>query len=63
MNKELETMDSIGFDGMKLIQGNGFRYGVDAVLLAAFTAGETGGRGMKRRRAPRIWDAETGSFR
>ena len=48
MNKELETMDSIGFGGMKLIQGNGFRYGVDAVLLAGFTAGETGGRGMKR---------------
>ena len=55
MNKELETMDSIGFDGMKLIQGNGFRYGVDAVLLAAFTAGETAksasyfGIGMRKR--------------
>ena len=61
MNKELETMDSIGFDGMKLIQGNGFRYGVDAVLLAAFTVGETGGRGMKRRRAPRILELGCGN--
>ena len=54
-------MDSIGFGGMKLIQGNGFRYGVDAVLLAAFTAGETGGRGMKRRRAPRILELGCGN--
>ena len=61
MNKELETMDSIGFGGMKLIQGNGFRYGVDAVLLAAFTAGGTGGRGMKRRRASRILELGCGN--
>lgn len=61
MNKELETMDSIGFGGMKLIQGNGFRYGVDAVLLAGFTAGETGGRGMKWRRAPRILELGCGN--
>lgn len=61
MNKELETMDSIGFGGMKLIQGNGFRYGVDAVLLAAFTAGETGGRGMKRRKAPHILELGCGN--
>ena len=61
MNKELETMDSIGFGGMKLIQGNGFRYGVDAVLLAGFTAGETGGRGMKWRRTPRILELGCGN--
>ncbi len=61
MNKKLETMDSIGFGGMKLIQGNGFRYGVDAVLLAAFTAGETGGRGMKRRKAPHILELGCGN--
>lgn len=61
MNKELETMDSIGFGGMKLIQGNGFRYGVDAVLLAGFTAGETGGRGMKRRKAPHILELGCGN--
>lgn len=61
MNKELETMDSIGFGGMKLIQGNGFRYGVDAVLLAAFTAGETGGRGMKRGKAPHILELGCGN--
>lgn len=61
MNKELETTDSIGFGGMKLIQGNGFRYGVDAVLLAAFTAGETGGRGMKRRKAPHILELGCGN--
>ena len=61
MKKELETTDSIGFGGMKLIQGNGFRYGVDAVLLAAFTAGETGGRGMKRRKAPHILELGCGN--
>ena len=61
MNKELETTDSIGFGGMKLIQGNGFLYGVDAVLLAAFTAGETDGRGMKRRRAPHILELGCGN--
>lgn len=61
MKKKLETTDSIGFGGMKLIQGNGFRYGVDAVLLAAFTAGETGGRGMKRRKAPHILELGCGN--
>lgn len=39
--------DEIGFGGLKLLQGSDFRYGVDAILLAAFAAGETGGRGMK----------------
>lgn len=39
--------DEIGFGGLQLMQGSAFRYGVDAILLAAFAAGETGGRGMK----------------
>lgn len=37
-----ERVDDTGFGGYSLIQGGGFRYGVDAVLLAAFAAGETG---------------------
>lgn len=34
--------DSTGFGDIKVIQKTGFGYGVDAVLLAAFAAGETG---------------------
>ncbi|MDO4383501.1 MAG: tRNA1(Val) (adenine(37)-N6)-methyltransferase [Eubacteriales bacterium] len=45
----MERIDSIGFGGMKLEQGDGFRFGVDAILLAAFTAGETGGKGVKQK--------------
>lgn len=42
-----EQVDAIGFGGMELQQGDGFRFGVDAILLAAFAAGETGGKGLK----------------
>lgn len=45
MNK-LERVDNTGFGGYRLIQGSGFRYGVDAVLLAAFANGETGAAGI-----------------
>ena len=34
--------DRTGFGDIKVIQRNDFGYGVDAVLLAAFAAGETG---------------------
>ena len=36
--------DDTGFGNIKVIQKKGFGYGVDAVLLAAFAAGETGAR-------------------
>jgi tRNA1Val (adenine37-N6)-methyltransferase len=39
--------DEIGFGGLQLIQGQGFRFGIDAILLAAFAAGETGGIGIR----------------
>lgn len=45
----MERIDSIGFGGMELEQGDGFRFGVDAILLAAFAAGETGGKGMRQK--------------
>lgn len=38
--------DDTGFGNIKVIQKKGFGYGVDAVLLAAFAAGETGARGI-----------------
>lgn len=47
-----ERPDEIGFGGLRLIQGTGFRYGVDAVLLASFAAGETGGKGTSKRTHP-----------
>lgn len=53
-----ERMDSIGFGGMELKQGDGFRFGVDAILLAAFAAGETGGKGLKQK--PQLLGAELG---
>lgn len=54
--------DEIGFGGLRLIQGTGFRYGVDAVLLAAFAAGETGGKGTPKKTKPvRICDLGCGN--
>ena len=36
----MESIEEIGFGGLKLIQSNeGFRFGIDAVLLADFAAG------------------------
>lgn len=37
-----ERVDDTGFGNIRVIQRPGFGYGVDAVLLAAFAAGETG---------------------
>lgn len=57
-----ERPDEIGFGGLRLIQGTGFRYGVDAVLLASFAAGETGGKGISKKAQPiRICDLGCGN--
>lgn len=42
-----ERIDNTGFGNIKVIQLEGLGYGVDAVLLAAFAAGETGAKAMK----------------
>ena len=44
-----ERIDDTGFGCIKVIQNKGSGYGVDAVLLAAFAAGETGAKGLKTR--------------
>ena len=58
----MERMDDTGFGGLKVIQTRGSGYGVDAVLLAAFAAGETGAKGLKKNSAVplRIADLGTG---
>ena len=42
----MRRVDETGFGNIRVIQNKGFGYGVDAVLLAAFAAGETGARGI-----------------
>ncbi len=42
-----ERIDETGFGGIRVIQTGDFGYGVDAVLLAAFAAGETGACGIR----------------
>ena len=44
----MERIDDTGFGGLKVIQMKGSVYGVDAVLLAAFAAGDTGARGLAK---------------
>lgn len=58
----MERTDDTGFGGLRVIQKKGSGYGVDAVLLAAFAAGETGARGLARGCASplRIADLGTG---
>ena len=46
--REGERLDKTGFGRIQVIQRDGLGYGVDAVLLAGFAAGETG--------AKPIWD-------
>lgn len=41
----MEHIDDTGFGELKVIQTKGSGYGVDAVLLAAFAAGDTGAKG------------------
>ena len=54
----MERTDDTGFGSVRVIQTRGEGYGVDAVLLAAFAAGETGASGI--RRSGRIADLGTG---
>lgn len=44
----MERTDDTGFGGIIVIQNKGSGYGVDAVLLAAFAAGETGAKGLPK---------------
>ena len=59
----MERVDDTGFGGIRVIQTRGLGYGVDAVLLAAFAAGETGAKGLQKNAAKqlRIADLGTGS--
>ena len=43
----MQRIDDTGFGNIRVIQNKGLGYGVDAVLLAAFVAGETGARGIR----------------
>lgn len=54
-----ERIDNTGFGDIKVIQNDAFGYGVDAVLLAAFAAGETGATSI--RKGASICDLGTGS--
>lgn len=42
----MERIDDTGFGDIRVIQKEGFGYGVDSVLLAAFASGETGASGI-----------------
>lgn len=59
MLRDGERLDDTGFNSIKVIQRKGMGYGLDAVALAAFAAGDTGASGI----APgaRIADLGTGS--
>ena len=58
----MERIDDTGFGDIKVIQNKGSGYGVDAVLLAAFAAGDTGAKGLPKNssRPLRIADLGTG---
>lgn len=58
----MERTDDTGFGGIRVIQNRGSGYGVDAVLLAAFAAGETGAKGLQKngRRPLSVADLGTG---
>lgn len=59
----MERIDDTGFGGYRVIRGEGFGYGVDSVLLAAFAAGETGAAGIATGNggAAKIADLGTGN--
>ena len=44
----MERIDDTGFSGIRVIQTERAGYGVDAVLLSAFAAGETGAGGIAK---------------
>ena len=54
----MERTDDTGFSGIRVIQTEKSGYGVDAVLLAAFAAGETGASGIAK--GSRVADLGTG---
>lgn len=58
-DKDDTRTDDTGFGGIKVIQRRDFGYGVDSVLLAAFAAGETGAKPL--RRGVRVADLGSGS--
>ncbi|MBE6027271.1 MAG: methyltransferase domain-containing protein [Clostridiales bacterium] len=57
----MERIDDTGFGGIKVIQTRGSGYGVDAVLLAAFAAGETGAGGLQKNSAVSLRVADLGT--
>lgn len=61
MQRKPERIDDIGMGGFKVVQGDGFSYGIDAVLLSAFASGETGAKPVKSRLKMRVADLGTGN--
>lgn len=61
MQRKPERTDDIGMGGFKVVQGDGFSYGIDAVLLSAFASGETGAKPVKSRLKMRVADLGTGN--
>lgn len=57
----MERIDNTGFGDIRVIQNEGLGYGVDAILLAAFAAGETGAKGIPEGKGQRILDIGSGS--
>lgn len=57
----MERTDDTGFGGIRVIQNRGSGYGVDAVLLAAFAAGETGAKGLPKRSGKTLKIADLGT--
>ena len=57
----MERIDDTGFGGIRVIQNKGSGYGVDAVLLAAFAAGETGAKGLPKHSATALRIADLGT--
>ena len=57
----MERIDDTGFGGIRVIQNKGSVYGVDAVLLAAFAAGETGAKGLPKGSAAPLSIADLGT--
>ena len=53
--------DDTGFGGIRVIQIKGQGYGVDAVLLASFAAGDTGGEGLRDGGGARLRIADLGT--
>jgi hypothetical protein len=61
MQRKPERIDDIGMGGFKVVQGDGFSYGIDAVLISAFASGETGAKPVKSRLKMRVADLGTGN--